>query len=287
MGGSLIIDNMVPVPYSLDRGLAEIYEILNFVRTTNSGWSDTVAVEEYLAGSARVAIDNRVAMRNLGIELGDIDIFVDRDWYDDFCDNIEWDADDWHAGELLFFRKGKLRSTALVKVFNEIRQVDFIPCEFENGKPKQFFAFSHSSNICDMKRGVKGFAHKLLCRAYTADTDYHFSVDYGLRQGSSYEYDTDFMSVVNKIFLCNAYKVWSFTSLLQQLAKQPHPRKDKIIAKFAELVFGPGRQKSSRYPEKDLANMTAVFDVLCEYDMAPQYLKSMYETEKGKILNAR
>ena len=64
-------------------------------------------------------------------------------------------------------------------------------------------------------------------------------------------------------------------------------RQDKIIAKFAELVFGPGRQKSSRYPEKDLANMTAVYKVLCEHDMAPKYLKQMYETEKGKITDAR
>ena len=287
MGGSLIIDNMVPVPYNLDRGLAEIYEILNFVRCSDPGWDDNVAVEEYLAGSARVAIDNRVCMRNMGIELGDIDIFVNRDHYDDFCDNIEWEADDWYAGDLLFFRKGKLRSTALVKVFDEVRQVDFIPCEFENGKPKQFFAFSHSSNIQDMKNGVKGFAHKLLCRAYTAGTDYHFSVDYGLRQGSSYDYDTDFMSVVNKIFHCNAYKVWSFTSLLQQLAKQPKERQDKILSKFAELVFGPGRQKSSRYPEKDLANITAIYNVMQRHNMAPKYMKDMYETEKGKILNAR
>ena len=158
MGGSLIVDNVEPVPYNLEQGLGELYSILQVIKNHQPGWSKDVAIEEYLAGSSSVAVDNRVAMRNKGIELGDIDVFVDKTIYDEFCaimvgaqQSLVSIMSDYRF--LLYFRKGKTRSTSLMKVENLVRQVDFIPCEFENGKPKQFFKFSHSSSIVDMNKG--------------------------------------------------------------------------------------------------------------------------------------
>lgn len=218
-------------------------------------------------------------MRNKGIELGDIDVFVDKTIYDEFC--ITMLGSDHRF--LLYFRKGKTRSTSLMKVENLVRQVDFIPCEFENGKPKQFFKFSHSSSIVDMNKGIKGFAHKLLCRAYTAGTNYHFSVDYGLREEGSFDYDTDFISVVNKVFKCNSYKVWSFTSLLGELGNKPIEQQANILGKFVLLVFGKDRQKTSRFPEKDLANMTAVYNELKRQGFIISQITKMYEDRKTEL----
>lgn len=288
MGGSLIVDNTEPVPYSMEQGLGELYTILQVIKNHQPGWSDDVAIEEYLAGSSRVAIDNRVVMRNKGIELGDIDVLVDKSVYDDFCatmidtqQSLVSVMSDYRF--LLYFRKGKTRSTSLMKVTNKVRQVDFIPCEFENGKPKQFFQFSHSSNMGDMNKGIKGFAHKLLCRAYTADTNYRFSVDYGLREEGSFDYDTDFISVVNKVFKCNAYKVWSFTSLLKELGNKPIKQQAAILSKFALLVFGKDRQKTSRFPDKDLANITAVFNELKLQGFATSQITKMYGDRKAEL----
>lgn len=279
MGGSLIVDNVEPVPYNLEQGLGELYSILQVIKNHQPGWSNDVAIEEYLAGSSSVAIDNRVTMRNKGIELGDIDVFVDKTIYDEFC--ITMLGSDHRF--LLYFRKGKTRSTSLMKVENLVRQVDFIPCEFENGKPKQFFKFSHSSSIVDMNKGIKGFAHKLLCRAYTAGTNYHFSVDYGLREEGSIDYDTDFISVVNKVFKCNSYKVWSFTSLLRELGNKPIEQQANILGKFVLLVFGKDRQKTSRFPEKDLANMTAVYNELKRQGFVISQITKMYEDRKTEL----
>lgn len=279
MGGSLIVDNVEPVPYNLEQGLGELYYLLRIIKSHGPGWSKDVAIEEYLAGSSSVAIDNRVAMRNKGIELGDIDVFVDKTIYDEFC--ITMLGSDHRF--LLYFRKGKTRSTSLMKVENLVRQVDFIPCEFENGKPKQFFKFSHSSSIVDMNKGIKGFAHKLLCRAYTAGTNYHFSVDYGLREEGSFDYDTDFISVVNKVFKCNSYKVWSFTSLLRELGNKPIEQQASILGKFVLLVFGKDRQKTSRFPEKDLANMTAVYNELKRQGFVISQITKMYEDRKTEL----
>ena len=288
MGGSLIVDNVEPAPYNLEQGLGELYSILQVIKNHQPGWSNVVAIEEYLAGSSSVAIDNRVAMRNKGIELGDIDVFVDKTIYDDFCaimvgaqQSLVSIMSDYRF--LLYFRKGKTRSTSLMKVENLVRQVDFIPCEFENDKPKQFFKFSHSSSIVDMNKGIKGFAHKLLCRAYTAGTTYHFSVDYGLREEGSFDYDTDFISVVNKVFKCNAYKVWSFTSLLKELGNKPIEQQTVILSKFALLVFGKDRQKTSRFPEKDLANMTAVYNELKRQGFVISQITKMYEDRKTEL----
>lgn len=288
MGGSLIVDNVEPVPYNLEQGLGELYSILQVIKNHQPGWSKDVAIEEYLAGSSSVAIDNRVAMRNKGIELGDIDVFVDKTIYDEFCaimvgaqQSLVSIMSDYRF--LLYFRKGKTRSTSLMKVENLVRQVDFIPCEFENGKPKQFFKFSHSSSIVDMNKGIKGFAHKLLCRAYTAGTTYHFSVDYGLREEGSFDYDTDFISVVNKVFKCNAYKVWSFTSLLKELGNKPIEQQANILGKFALLVFGKDRQKTSRFPEKDLANMTAVYNELKRQGFVISQITKMYEDRRTEL----
>ena len=288
MGGSLIVDNTEPVPYNMEQGLGELYTILQVIKNHQPGWSDDVAIEEYLAGSSCVAIDNRVVMRNKGIELGDIDVLVDKAIYDDFCafmvgtqQSLVSVMSDYRF--LLYFRKGKTRSTSLMKVSNKVRQVDFIPCEFENGKPKQFFKFSHSSNMVDMNKGIKGFAHKLLCRAYTANTNYHFSVDYGLREEGSFDYDTDFISVVNKVFKCNAYKVWSFTSLLKELGNKPIPQQAAILSKFALLVFGKDRQKTSRFPDKDLANITAVFNELKLQGFVTSQITKMYEDRKAEL----
>lgn len=279
MGGSLIVDNVEPVPYNLEQGLGELYSILQVIKNHQPGWSNDVAIEEYLAGSSSVAIDNRVTMRNKGIELGDIDVFVDKTIYDEFC--ITMLGSDHRF--LLYFRKGKTRSTSLMKVENLVRQVDFIPCEFENGKPKQFFKFSHSSNMVDMNKGIKGFAHKLLCRAYTAGTNYHFSVDYGLREEGSFDYDTDFISCVNKVFKCNSYKVWSFTSLLRELGNKPIEQQANILGKFVLLVFGKDRQKTSRFPEKDLANMTAVYNELKRQGFVISQITKMYEDRKTEL----
>lgn len=279
MGGSLIVDNVEPAPYNLEQGLGELYSILQVIKNHQPGWSNDVAIEEYLAGSSSVAIDNRVTMRNKGIELGDIDVFVDKTIYDEFC--ITMLGSDHRF--LLYFRKGKTRSTSLMKVENLVRQVDFIPCEFENGKPKQFFKFSHSSNMVDMNKGIKGFAHKLLCRAYTAGTNYHFSVDYGLREEGSFDYDTDFISVVNKVFKCNSYKVWSFTSLLRELGNKPIEQQANILSKFVLLVFGKDRQKTSRFPEKDLANMTAVYNELKRQGFVISQITKMYEDRKTEL----
>jgi len=288
MGGSLIVDNVEPAPYNLEQGLGELYSILRVIKSHGPGWSNDVAIEEYLAGSSSVAVDNRVAMRNKGIGLGDIDVFVDKAIYDDFCaimvgtqQSLVSIMSDYRF--LLYFRKGKTRSTSLMKVENLVRQVDFIPCEFENGKPKQFFKFSHSSSIMDMNKGIKGFAHKLLCRAYTAGTNYHFSVDYGLREEGSFDYDTDFISVVNKVFKCNAYKVWSFTSLLRELGNKPIEQQTSILGKFALLVFGKDRQKTSRFPEKDLANMTAVYNELNRQGFATSQITKMYKDRKAEL----
>lgn len=279
MGGSLIVDNVEPAPYNLEQGLGELYTILQVIKNHQPGWSKDVAIEEYLAGSSSVAVDNRVAMRNKGIELGDIDVFVDKTIYDEFC--ITMLGSDHRF--LLYFRKGKTRSTSLMKVENLVRQVDFIPCEFENGKPKQFFKFSHSSNMVDRNKGIKGFAHKLLCRAYTAGTNYHFSVDYGLREEGSFDYDTDFISVVNKVFKCNAYKVWSFTSLLRELKNKPIEQQANILGKFVLLVFGKDRQKTSRFPEKDLANMTAVYNELKRQGFVISQITKMYEDRMAEL----
>lgn len=279
MGGSLIVNNVEPAPYNLEQGLGELYTILQVIKNHQPGWSNDVAVEEYLAGSSSVAVDNRVAMRNKGIELGDIDVFVDKTIYDEFCINML--GSDHHF--LLYFRKDKTRSTSLMKVENLVRQVDFIPCEFKNGKPKQFFGFSHSSNMIDITKGIKGFAHKLLCRAYTAGTNYHFSVDYGLREEGSFDYDTDFISVVNKVFKCNAYKVWSFTSLLRELGNKPIEQQANILGKFSLLVFGKDRQKTSRFPEKDLANMAAVYNELNRQGFAIPQITKMYEDRKAEL----
>lgn len=279
MGGSLIVDNVEPAPYNLEQGLGELYTILQVIKNHQPGWSNDVAIEEYLTGSSSVAIDNRVTMRNKGIELGDIDVFVDKTIYDEFC--ITMLGSDHRF--LLYFRKGKTRSTSLMKVENLVRQVDFIPCEFENGKPKQFFKFSHSSSIVDMNKGIKGFAHKLLCRAYTAGTNYHFSVDYGLREEGSVDYDTDFISVVNKVFKCNSYKVWSFTSLLRELGNKPIEQQASILGKFVLLVFGKDRQKTSRFPEKDLANMTAVYNELKRQGFVISQITKMYEDRKTEL----
>lgn len=279
MGGSLIVDNVEPVPYNLEQGLGELYSILQVIKNHQPGWSNDVAIEEYLAGSSSVAIDNRVTMRNKGIELGDIDVFVDKTIYDEFC--ITMLGSDHRF--LLYFRKGKTRATSLMKVENLVRQVDFIPCEFENGKPKQFFKFSHSSNMVDMNKGIKGFAHKLLCRAYTAGTNYHFSVDYGLREEGSFDYDTDFISCVNKVFKCNSYKVWSFTSLLRELGNKPIEQQANILGKFVLLVFGKDRQKTSRFPEKDLANMTAVYNELKRQGFVISQITKMYEDRKTEL----
>ena len=279
MGGSLIVDNVEPAPYNLEQGLGELYTILQVIKNHQPGWSKDVAIEEYLAGSSSVAIDNRVAMRNKGIELGDIDVFVDKTIYDEFC--ITMLGSDHRF--LLYFRKGKTRSTSLMKVENLVRQVDFIPCEFENGKPKQFFKFSHSSNMVDRNKGIKGFAHKLLCRSYTAGTNYHFSVDYGLREEGSFDYDTDFISVVNKVFKCNAYKVWSFTTLLGELGNKPIEQQANILGKFVLLVFGKDRQKTSRFPEKDLANMTAVYNELNRQGFVISQITKMYEDRKAEL----
>lgn len=279
MGGSLIVDNVEPVPYNLEQGLGELYSILQVIKNHQPGWSNDVAIEEYLAGSSSVAIDNRVTMRNKGIELGDIDVFVDKTIYDEFCITMLGSNHRF----LLYFRKGKTRSTSLMKVENLVRQVDFIPCEFENGKPKQFFKFSHSSSIVDMNKGIKGFAHKLLCRAYTAGTNYHFSVDYGLREEGSFDYDTDFISVVNKVFKCNSYKVWSFTSLLRELGNKPIEQQANILGKFVLLVFGKDRQKTSRFPEKDLANMTAVYNELKRQGFVISQITKMYEDRKTEL----
>lgn len=279
MGGSLIVDNVEPAPYNLEQGLGELYTILQVIKNHQPGWSNDVAIEEYLAGSSSVAIDYRVAMRNKGIELGDIDVFVDKTVYDEFC--ITMLGSDHRF--LLYFRKGKTRSTSLMKVENLVRQVDFIPCEFENGKPKQFFKFSHSSNMVDRNKGIKGFAHKLLCRAYTAGTNYHFSVDYGLREEGSFDYDTDFISVVNKVFKCNAYKVWSFTSLLRELKNKPIEQQANILGKFVLLVFGKDRQKTSRFPEKDLANMTAVYNELKRQGFVISQITKMYEDRRAEL----
>lgn len=279
MGGSLIVDNVEPAPYNLEQGLGELYTILQVIKNHQPGWSNDVAIEEYLTGSSSVAIDNRVTMRNKGIELGDIDVFVDKTIYDEFC--ITMLGSDHRF--LLYFRKGKTRSTSLMKVENLVRQVDFIPCEFENGKPKQFFKFSHSSSIVDMNKGIKGFAHKLLCRAYTAGTNYHFSVDYGLREEGSFDYDTDFISVVNKVFKCNSYKVWSFTSLLRELGNKPIEQQATILGKFVLLVFGKDRQKTSRFPEKDLANMTAVYNELKRQGFVISQIIKMYEDRKTEL----
>lgn len=279
MGGSLIVDNVEPAPYNLEQGLGELYTILQVIKNHQPGWSNDVAIEEYLAGSSSVAIDYRVAMRNKGIELGDIDVFVDKTVYDEFC--ITMLGSDHRF--LLYFRKGKTRSTSLMKVENLVRQVDFIPCEFENGKPKQFFKFSHSSNMVDRNKGIKGFAHKLLCRAYTAGTNYHFSVDYGLREEGSFDYDTDFISVVNKVFKCNAYKVWSFTSLLRELGNKPIEQQANILGKFVLLVFGKDRQKTSRFPEKDLANMTAVYNELKRQGFVISQITKMYEDRRAEL----
>lgn len=279
MGGSLIVDNVEPAPYNLEQGLGELYSILQVIKNHQPGWSNDVAIEEYLAGSSSVAIDNRVTMRNKGIELGDIDVFVDKTIYDEFC--ITMLGSDHRF--LLYFRKGKTRSTSLMKVENLVRQVDFIPCEFENGKPKQFFKFSHSSSIVDMNKGIKGFAHKLLCRAYTAGTNYHFSVDYGLREEGSFDYDTDFISCVNKVFKCNSYKVWSFTSLLRELGNKPIEQQANILGKFVLLVFGKDRQKTSRFPEKDLANMTAVYNELNRQGFVISQITKMYEDRKTEL----
>lgn len=279
MGGSLIVDNVEPVPYNLEQGLGELYSILQVIKNHQPGWSNDVAIEEYLAGSSSVAIDNRVTMRNKGIELGDIDVFVDKTIYDEFCITMLGSEHRF----LLYFRKGKTRSTSLMKVENLVRQVDFIPCEFENGKPKQFFKFSHSSNMVDMNKGIKGFAHKLLCRAYTAGTNYHFSVDYGLREEGSFDYDTDFISGVNKVFKCNSYKVWSFTSLLRELGNKPIEQQANILGKFVLLVFGKDRQKTSRFPEKDLANMTAVYNELKRQGFVISQITKMYEDRKTEL----
>lgn len=288
MGGSLIVDNVEPAPYNLEQGLGELYTILQVIKNHQPGWSNDVAIEEYLAGSSSVAIDYRVAMRNKGIELGDIDVFVDKTVYDDFCaimvgtqQSLVSIMSDYRF--LLYFRKGKTRSTSLMKVENLVRQVDFIPCEFENGKPKQFFKFSHSSSIVDMNKGIKGFAHKLLCRAYTAGTNYHFSVDYGLREEGSFDYDTDFISVVNKVFKCNYYKVWSFTLLLRELGNKPIEQQANILGKFVLLVFGKDRQKTSRFPEKDLANMTAVYNELKRQGFVISQITKMYEDRMAEL----
>jgi len=286
MGGSLIVDNIAPTPYNLEMGLLEIYTILSIISYHYPGWCPDVAVEEYLAGSSSVAIDNRIALRNRGIELGDIDILVNKESYDLFCSTMERIANTSKESKfntILYFRRGKIRSTSLMRVSEFVRQVDFIPCEFENGKPKQFFRFSHSSHIADTSIGVKGFAHKLLCRAYTAGTKYHFSVDYGLREDGSFVYDTDFISVVNKLFECNAYQTWSFIGLLNELNNKPAQRQKEILQKFGNLVFGPTRQKTSRFKDKDLANLTAVYNCLDSREMLTDDIAKMFSVRKQEL----
>ena len=283
MGGSLIVDKIEAAPYDLEYGLAEIYTILQTIKPHNPGWKPHIAIEEYLAGSSRVAIDNRVLLRNKGIMLGDIDVFVDRDYYESFCENMIKAIDN---DTIIFDRKSKTRATSLMNVAGQHRQVDFIPCEFDNGQPATFFKFSHSSSFVDLSKGIKGYAHKLLCRAYTAGTKYHFSVDYGLREDGSDVYDTNFISVVNKVFKCNAYNIWTFTSLLTALKHKPKEQQTLVIEKFAQLVFGADRQKSSRFPEKDIVNMEAIYKELEMTRFATPRIHEMMTERKGEY-NAR
>lgn len=275
MGGSLIIDGIEAKPYDTRQGLSEIYSILEFVKPHCTGWRSDIAVENYLAGSSRVAVDNRAVMCDNAITLGDIDVFIDRKEYDKFARSMSN-----HAGEILYFRQGKIRATSLIKVDRNIRQIDFIPCDFENGMPKPFFVFSHSSHIDDIIKGIKGYAHKILCRSFTAETSYHFSVDYGIRVDGSYEYDTDIHSVVNKIFRCDVSKVMSFTMLLNELHGYSDSDRNRILSKFALLAFGADRQKTSRFPHQDMMNMTRVYQEIERQDLLTPTMINLYSERK-------
>lgn len=277
MGGSLIHDNVEAVPYNLKtNGLKDLVWIMWYLGL--HGATPENYFGSNLAGSSRLAVSSFDAMVQLNYSLGDIDVFVDKTVYDKVCANLAKAPKD----TVLYFRKGKLRSTGLFRISDTSQptQVDLIPCEFENGEPKRYFVFSHFSSLVDIKNGVKGFAHKLLCRAFTAKTGWHFSVDYGCRKDNSNDYITDFDFVCHNVLGINPAQAWSFDSMLRALKEKSTVDQERILGKFGQLVFGEDRQKSSRFPEKDLANMTAIYKQLDKYCLLSIDSEMMYNERK-------
>ena len=277
MGGSLMHDNVEAVPYNLKaNGMKDLVWILWYL--TLNGATPEKYFGANLAGSSRLAVSCFDAMVELNYSLGDIDVFVDKNVYDKVCANLATAPKD----TVLYFRKGKMRSTGLFRISDTSQptQVDLIPCEFENGAPKKYFVFSHFSSMVDTRNGVKGFAHKLLCRAFTAGTDWHFSVDYGCRKDNSNEYISDFDTVCREVLGVMPGQAWSFDSLLRALKERPRVTRVEIIDKFGQLIFGEHRQKSSRFPEKDLANMTAIYNQLDKYGLLTYEIEGMFEERK-------
>ena len=280
MGGSLIHDNVEAVPYNLKAsGLKDLVWIMWYLGLHGATPENYFGAN--LAGSSRLAVSCFDAMVELNYSLGDIDVFVDKTVYDNVCANLASAPKD----TVLYFRKGKLRSTGLFNItgHSQPTQVDLIPCEFENGTPKRYFVFSHYSSIVDIKNGVKGFAHKLLCRAFTVDTDWHFSVDYGCRKDNSTDYTTDFDFVCREVLRIKPTQAWSFDSMIRALKEKPNADQERILSKFGQLVFGKDRQKSSRFPEKDVANMTAIYKQLDKYCLLPIELEMMYNERKQDV----
>lgn len=280
MGGSLMHDNIEAIPYDLKaNGMKDLVWILWYLAL--NGATPEKYFGSNLAGSSRLAVSCFDILVGLDYKLGDIDVFVDRNVYDTVCANLATAPKD----TALYFRKGKLRSTGLFRISDSSQptQVDLIPCEFENGEPKRYFVFSHFSSMVDIKNGVKGFAHKLLCRAFTAGTDWHFSVDYGVRKDNSNEYISDFDTVCREVLGIVPEQAWSFDSMLRALKDKPESDQARILEKFGRLVFGEHRQKSSRFPEKDLTNMTAIYNQLDKYALLTTEIKTMFEERKRDV----
>lgn len=73
-------------------------------------------------------------------------------------------------------------------------QVDVRYVPFVDGKPTEFSVFSHSAPWLDIRKGFKGYVHKVALAILARMRGYAFSVDYGLRKADAkkpYEYITD------------------------------------------------------------------------------------------------
>lgn len=277
MGGSLIVNGIEAAPINLNQGCAVIYEIIDKIGQFSTGWADDVAREEYMAGSTLVAVNNRICLRNMDYKLGDVDLFVDKDCYQTLIEELQGADIDTIYIVPNSIKAGKLRTTMLMRVGGVAYQVDLIAVPFDDGKPRQFYVWSHSSTIEDLEHGVKGCYHKLLLRAFARYHGYHLSVDYGLRKEGSEKYNDKFEDVVNRILMCNKYQSWSFISLMKVLDRRPKEEKEAIINRFADLAFGHDRQKTSRNDDLDRINQANVFLVITHFqNVHNKYVAQLY-----------
>lgn len=257
MGGSLIARGIEASSISLKHdGLQPIYSVLiQLSNIASTGWDSLVPVETYLAGSSSCAVLNFQELMNRDIYIGDIDILVDRVSYDKFKEDFARYATE----NDIYFSPTKMRS---VSMWGNV-QVDFIPCEFDNGIPTEFFRLSHSSAYVDIIHGVKGFAHKLLLRAACAQTNWHFSVDYGMREDATTKYIASLELFKD---ITGLRHISSFRFMFEEICSLPMKRQIAILERFNEIAFLAGRQKSSRFPEKDRQNLQAIKNMILSID---------------------